>query len=60
MRDIIPGETWAIVIDGENHKVEIIGARATPGWWTCRDHETGIEFAAREHWFLTRLETDDS
>jgi hypothetical protein len=55
----VPGEIWASFIDGEKRNIEVIAAGATLGWWTCRDRETGIQFAAREHWFVARLEADE-
>lgn len=59
MRNIVPGETWTILIDGETRMVDVVDAGMTPGWWTCRDRETGIQFAAREHWFVAQVETDE-
>ena len=56
MRNILKGETWVIIVDGHTRTVDVIDAVTTPGWWTCRDRETGIQFAAREHWFVARLE----
>lgn len=60
MVHISPGETWSVLIDGETRTVDVVSAAVAPGWWTCRDRETDIHFAARAQWFVARMETNES
>ena len=54
--EIRAGETWIVYVALECRTVKVIDPGDSPGWWNCLDLASGLDFVAREQWFLKRKE----
>ncbi|HWB12998.1 MAG TPA: hypothetical protein VG826_27480 [Pirellulales bacterium] len=60
MPAIRAGERWQITLEGMPRSVVVIAETDTAGWWQCVDVQTGIQFLAREQWFVDRELVDSN
>jgi hypothetical protein len=59
MEQVQAGDIWVVLVGGQKREVKIIGPASVPGWWSCRDIATGVEFVAREGWLIERIGSGD-